>query len=71
MARQSNDLLGNVTPLGEDRHFLDKVTTVDLHVQFAQQPTNPIQYSITVGFDNQRRSSSDLVEFEGDVVAQL
>ena len=34
---QANQFLGDVAALRENRNFLDKVTTVDFHVQFGEQ----------------------------------
>ena len=37
MARQSNDLLGNVGPLGEDRHFAYQILGIELDVHALEQ----------------------------------
>src|SRR5205085_1047410 len=59
VAGQADDLLGDVAALGEDRHFLDKIATVQLDVQFAEQAANAVQQAVAVGGDDLRRALAD------------
>ena len=47
VGRQANHFLGNVAALGENRHFTNKIITVDLHIQFAQQLFDAFMQPIT------------------------
>ena len=69
MARQPHHLLGDVAALGEHRHFLDKVSTVDLHVQFAEQLPDALQQAVAEQHRHLRRPRPDLGQVGGNVVA--
>src|SRR5262249_25935115 len=48
VAGQPDDLLTDVRAFGKDGDFLDKVLTVDLDVQFAQQGADALEHAVAV-----------------------
>src|SRR5262245_48931642 len=71
MTGQADHLLGDVAALGEDRDLLDKIVTVDLHVQFGEQAAHALDQPVAKGGDHLRRAGADGVELSADEVAEL